>query len=265
MKQKRPIIFTATLLVALASFGLFMAAVVFGWMGPSKDVGGAFCEAARPGLIKQPANTWSNIGFITAGLVMAWQLMRGVFNQNSNPFTRTTFTPIFFSSLAVLLGPGSMAMHATETHTGGALDMLSMYLIAAFTTSYAFQRFFKWGAWQFTLVFVAVIAVCEWAGTIHGYIPFIHYAGNLAFAIFITITVVVEALNSFVRKLAHEQKYGLYSLASIVLAFIIWQNWLDGSPLCDPGSLIQGHAMWHLLDALSVYFLFRFYVSEHHE
>ena len=31
---------------------------------------------------------------------------------------------------------------------------------------------------------------------------------------------------------------------------------------CDPHSLLQGHAVWHLLDALSAYLLFRLWASE---
>lgn len=261
--MNRKNIFYITLGVAIALLGLFFAAIYNQWFGPSADVGGAFCEEARNSLIKQPANTWSNVGFIVAGLLMAWQLARGQFNQNKNRFTQSMFTATFFSSLVVFLGPGSMAMHATETQIGGELDMLSMYLVASFAASYAMQRFWNWPNWAFTVSFVLIIILCEWAGLYHQHLPIIDYAGNLAFAFFLTLCTVFEMLNSFVRKITLEKKYGFYSLGSLLLAFFIWNIWKDGSPLCNPGSLIQGHAMWHLLDALAAYFLFRFYASEH--
>ncbi|MEP6663038.1 MAG: hypothetical protein ABJC04_05170, partial [Verrucomicrobiota bacterium] len=50
---------------------------------------------------------------------------------------------------------------------------------------------------------------------------------------------------------------------SFGVALVFWNLWQTKSPLCDPHSLMQGHAVWHLLDALSLFFLFRFYVSEH--
>lgn len=266
MRSKQSLLsFWITLGIAVFSLSLFFLAVFNHWFGPAADVGGAFCEAAREGLVKQPANTWSNLGFVVAGLTMAWQLATGQFSGNKNPFTQSPFTATFFPSLVVLLGPGSMAMHATETSIGGALDMLSMYLVASFAASYAMQRFFDWANWQFVVSFLLIIIICEWAGTYHERIPLVHYAGNLAFGVFLTVTTIFELLNGYVKKISLEKRYGFYSLGSISLAFLIWNMWLDGSPLCNPGSLIQGHAIWHLLDALAAYFLFRMYVSEHRE
>ena len=261
MKHKS--IFIVTLLVAVVSFGIFMLAVVNGWMGEAANVGGAFCEEARAGLIKQPANTWSNAGFIIAGLLMAWQLSHGRFAQNKNRLTQSIFTATFFSCLVVLLGPGSMAMHATETSIGGMLDILSMYLVVAFAASYAMQRFFGWSNGMFVVSFAAIILICEYADTFRQPVPVVHYWGNAAFGFFILLSTAFELLNGYVKKITLDKKYGYYCLAFLILAFFIWSIWQDGSPLCNPGSLIQGHAMWHLLCAVAVYFLFRFYMSEH--
>jgi hypothetical protein len=49
-------------------------------------------------------------------------------------------------------------------------------------------------------------------------------------------------------------------LGTILLAFLIWNA--TKTRWCDPHSLIQGHAAWHLLDAASAYLLFRFWASE---
>ncbi len=113
-KNRNMVIFLAPLFTAILSLTLFMLAVVRGWMGAPQGVGSDFCEVSD-GLIKQPANTWSNLGFVTAGLVMAWLMWKGAFAENKNAFTQTSFTPIFFPSLVILLGPCSMAMHATLT------------------------------------------------------------------------------------------------------------------------------------------------------
>jgi hypothetical protein len=255
-------VFPATLAITVGFITLFFLALFNGWFGPSISVGAEFCEASRPGLIKQPANTWSNIGFIIAGLTMAWQISAGRFKANKNVFTEHNFTAIFFSSLAVFLGPASMAMHATETEIGGNLDMLSMYLVASFASTYALQRFFRLNSVHFTIIFVAVVVLCVCVQDLPYRMPVVGYFGNFIFGFFITVTVLFEALNSFVRKMNHQIKWGILSLGSLLLAFGIWNMWLNDGPFCDPYSLIQGHAIWHLLDALAVYFLFRFYVSE---
>ena len=83
--------------------------------------------------------------------------------KKENSLTQNPFYAAFFSSLVVYLGPGSMAMHATTTAMGGFLDMLSMYLVAAFLVAYAAERLFKLKPLQFTGIFFAIIGICLWA------------------------------------------------------------------------------------------------------
>jgi hypothetical protein len=47
----------------------------------------------------------------------------------------------------------------------------------------------------------------------------------------------------------------------LLVAFVVWSLGKDGGPLCDPQSLLQPHAVWHLLDALAAWLLFRYYAS----
>jgi len=54
--------------------------------------------------------------------------------------------------------------------------------------------------------------------------------------------------------------YAFASLASILTAFAIWNG--TKAWLCEPHSLIQGHAIWHVLGAVAAFFLYRYYASE---
>src|SRR6185436_3351343 len=104
--------------------------------------GANFCEAGT-GLIRQPANTFSNVGFVTAGLLIAWHA-----SVPGNVGRRLSTYPWLATGIAcvvVLLGPGSAAMHATQSALGGHLDMLSMYLIASFAAAYAVTRVLSGG------------------------------------------------------------------------------------------------------------------------
>jgi len=255
-------VFILTALTALVSLALFFAALVNGWFGPYSRAGHQFCETMRPGLIKQPANTWSNLGFVAAGLSMAWSLARGTFARNRNALTQSSFNATFFSCLVVLLGPGSMALHASGTELGGFIDVLSMYLVASFLAAYSAQRLFRFGTPIFALAFFAGLAFCIWADKKSGW-RILHFGGgNIAFAFFLTLTTVFEAVNIFALKIHQTPAWGFAALGAILLAFFIWNMSRSGCPWCVPDSLIQGHAAWHLLDALSVYCLFRYYVSE---
>ena len=80
-----------------------------------------------------------------------------------------------------------------------------------------------------------------------------------------TLAIVVEVL-LWRRAATHPEQgrtrlaYGAASVASIAVAFAIWNASQHG--LCDPHSLLQGHAAWHLLCALAAYLLFRLWASE---
>lgn len=51
-------------------------------------------------------------------------------------------------------------------------------------------------------------------------------------------------------------------VASFVVAYAIWLTGKVGTPQCNPDSLIQGHAIWHLLSALATWSFFRFLRTE---
>jgi hypothetical protein len=65
-RSYRPLALAAA--VAVVSTGLLVLAVGQGWLGPDVGRGDTFCEAARPGWVRQPANSFSNLGFVVAGL-----------------------------------------------------------------------------------------------------------------------------------------------------------------------------------------------------
>ena len=262
MNNRREII-NWTLCVAFISNLVVFTGIYLGWFGPENGNGGNFCEAARAGLIKQPSNTFSNMGFVFAGIFASYQLFKGQFEKNANELTRTRFFPIFLCVFMVLLGPGSMAMHATETPIGGYFDMLSMYLIAAIMFSYAFKRLFHTSTLVFLIVFAAVIGICHMFHYSEWHPPgAIDSAGSFIFAVFITLAMLGEFAHQLKDHTEIGTKWAFACSITFLTAFAIWLTGRDDYPWCNPDSLIQAHAIWHLLCALAVYFLFRLYASE---
>ncbi|GAA3287037.1 hypothetical protein GCM10020218_050000 [Dactylosporangium vinaceum] len=234
---------------AVLSCGLLAVAIARGWLGPDVGRGNTFCEAARPGPVRQPANTFSNLGFVVAGLLIAWD---------------RTKTPVQapMAVIVVLLGPASAAMHATQSAAGGALDMLSMYLIAAFAVSYAVMRRLRRGYGLFAAVYLACVGACELAGLYTTPIPVVMYAGNVAFGVLLLTAVALEIGIIRRRESRSQAGFAYASIGAMVLAFTIWNVTNQG--LCAPHSLLQGHAVWHLLSAVAAYLLYRYYASEVH-
>jgi len=184
----RPIAITGT--VAIVSIGLLAVAIGQGWLGPDVGRGANFCEAARDGFIRQPANTLSNAGFVVAGLLVAVRAGRLPAGGVVSPTVAT-----FFACIVTLLGPGSAAMHATQSEWGGHLDMLSMYLVASFAAAWAWTRWTRRGTAALVTAYVAGVVACELVGLWPDPVPVVHYAGNLAFGLLlVTATILAFAI-----------------------------------------------------------------------
>lgn len=246
--------------VALASVGLLVLAVGQGWLGPDVGRGDGFCEAARDGFVKQPANSFSNLGFVLAGLLLARRAGRPDLLGDVLPRERGLATS--YACVVVLLGPASAAMHATQAEWGGHLDLLSMYLVASFAAAYALMRWWGRDRVLFTWLFGVFVVACQLVGRYDGPVPVVEHAGNVAFAALL-LTAVVTEVRLWRRRagdLRTDLRWGAGALGAILLAFAIWN--LTQQTWCDPDSLLQGHAVWHLLCAVSAYLMFRLWGSE---
>ncbi|MCZ6853579.1 MAG: hypothetical protein O7G86_06640, partial [Gammaproteobacteria bacterium] len=52
-------------------------------------------------------------------------------------------------------------------------------------------------------------------------------------------------------------------VVTYMAAFAIWLTGRPGNPLCNPDSLIQAHAIWHLLSAVATWCFFKFLRTEY--
>jgi hypothetical protein len=250
--------------LVFAASGATIGALVIGdLLGESGQAGLIYCEASRDGWIKQPANTWSNLGYVLAGLLVGFVAGRDVASRapgkKSNRMRGSFLYPTMYASIGVFIGPASMALHATTTVNGAKIDVFSMYLWATFVLAYALARMRYLSERQFLVLFGVVSAVLV--------VPVLFdIPANSGNAIFATILATYAVLESWIQVRAPKGRYDpiplCVALGAFVLAFSIWILSHTGAPLCDPHSLIQGHAAWHLLTAVSVVAFYWFYRSE---
>ena len=210
-----------------------------------------FCEMPRSGsLIVQPANSWSSYGYAFAGFLMIL-LARG-----SN--WRTSFHPTaatVFGVTAIFVGLGSVLLHATLTLWGQFFDVTGMYFTSGFmlVSAIACWRGLsgRQAAWLYAII-VGLLLVLLYA------MPEVR---RWLFAVILVAAIVLEM--GFARRLRAgvNVSYYLIGIAVKAVAFAIWN--LDQHGLaCAPQSLLQGHAVWHLLGALALWFTFLYYRSE---
>ena len=260
--KKNLALFIVPLVVAICSVILLIIYLQVYWANHPRRNGGGYCEISTQGLLAEPLNTWSNLSFIGIGLIIAWQMMCGSFRDKVNILTTNDFMAIFFASLVICLGPASMVMHAVYTNLGVELDILSEYLICGYLMGYSTQRFFRLHIRYFVIIFLLVIVICEVVMRWQVPIPIVEGLTNLLVGIFLILSILMELLIMFVRRVKIQKWWGITSIVTFIFSFLIWNFSRNGNALCDPYSWFQGHAVWHALDALALYFLFRYYTSE---
>ncbi len=259
----RKIVFGIPLLAAIVSTVFVFVGIYYAWFGMPREGIMLFCERARDGLIKQPSNTYSNFGFVISGLAMGWLALKQNI-QTENGFTTALFYPTFFATIIVIMGPGSMAMHATNAPWGGFADLLSMFFISGFMFSYALVRFFNLSKAIFALVFLGSVITSSvvYLSEFNHFGMMLSWA-EMIFATLLVLGILMEFGLRFIRGVSFNMTYGYLCLASGAVAFFVWNiSRTEDSWWCNPDSLLQGHALWHILCALSAFFGFLFYRSE---
>ena len=224
-------------------------------------------EAIIPGdrKVRQPLSTWSDLGFILFGMMTLF-LLGDSHGPPNNPMIAPSVNTvsgiaILYGLIVIFMGPGSMYYHASLRRWGGLLDNLSMYLWALFVLVYDIARVARFDDWVFYLIFVlAVIGIfmlrlfLPGSGTV---IFGVLVGGYIIFGLF----VLYGQLNGVVR----EQGWFWAGIVSFALAMLFWIlsndrpikiSWLTGE------SVIQGHAVFHLLSALTTFFVFFYLRSE---
>lgn len=206
-----------------------------------------FCEGLRDSLIRQPANTWSSLAFVAVALWAGARLFRR--RQSGTAALTGVETGLFLGAL-VLVGTGSAFYHASLTFIGQVFDVSGMYFVATFVLLHRLGTGWKlppaWGV----LGFVAA------NGLLMGAQVTTPSLRRVIFGVLLVAALCVEWRASRLGRAWLGLGVGL-----MAVAFAIW--FIDRRRLlCDPESLIQGHAVWHLLGALAAACLYLSYEAE---
>lgn len=263
--------FFGTLIVAAGLFVLYkLNQYIDPWESWRQALGNAthFCELNRfDQLIVQPSNTWSNLGYIIVGLMFI------SIAKNDHKYTERHqvnnllakypgFTYLIgFSTL--YLGIGSFMYHATLTYFFQKLDQTGMYfLLVAFLSYTLFKLFprirYKGKIYVSNKFFIVCAVIMQaifffflWKLPINILFP------TLTFSFFITNFILITRIKNSVSVV----KLLKASFITLLIAASIWI--LDiTNKLCSPTSIFQGHALWHLLNTVSIFLAYLYYRSE---
>ena len=201
-----------------------------------------FCEEMLCGPIRQPANTFSNIGFLIAGFWILWQ-------ERKNAWSAFKLMGL----AAISVGITSGVYHASMTFFWQFFDVSSMFMLILLALCFNLVRNRMLSPERFTLVYTLLLA-----SSMGLMLLLKGPSGEYIFAFEVLAVTLLEykILRSKVRVSYH---YYLKAIGTFLIAFIVWIGDIKGW-WCDPHNhYLQGHAIWHLLNALAIVFLYRFY------
>lgn len=245
-------------LVLTGPLGLVFLAVLFA-LGPDWGTYApatctatrCFCELPCTGmLLLQPANTWSSFGYVLSGcLMLVMPYERDPASALSPRSART------FGITAIIVGVGSGLLHATLTLWGQFFDVLGMYLVGSFLLVSAIAR------WRRIPDGAAIGLYAALCGLLVAVLLVLPEVRRWLFAVLLLLAIIIEL--SFARRLRPGARIAFYlaGLVATAIAFGIWVLDQEGV-VCAPHSVFQGHAVWHLLGAASLWLTFLYYRSE---
>ncbi len=200
-----------------------------------------FCEAVNDTFPVQPINSFSSFSFVLVGVII---FIKEILKHNKPSKIYKTF-----AFITVFIGVASFLYHATLNFWAQFLDLISMFLLAAFIIAFNLDKSKKVTFWQ-TFILTSF--------TTSSLILFFPSVGRILFALLLSAGAILEIRNQFVRK-RFSSRF-LKALFFIGVASLIWM--LDRySVACNPYSIIQGHAIWHIICSLAAYYLYEYYVS----
>lgn len=202
-----------------------------------------FCEAMICGYIRQPANTFSNIAFVICGLILL-----------KNEKQVSTFGPFHMMGIAaILIGITSGIYHASMTFFWQFFDVSSMFMLILLAVNFNLLRLGWIQSKQFPLTYSSMLLISM------GLMLFFQgKSGEWIFAIEVALSVFLEYL-IYKQKKSSNFKNLTKAIGVFLLAFLIWTGDIRGW-WCDPDNhILQGHAIWHILNAIAIWFLYLFY------
>lgn len=209
------------------------------------------------------ANTWSNLAYIVVGLygiAFGWRDLRE--KKCDAYLVRTPALSLAFGAACCGLGIGSGLFHASLTRLGQQFDVASMYPPLMVMIAVSFGRWIpvlRLGSrtlptWPLLIVLTALASglLFYFKWSMSSPIVLKSLVGSVA-----TLTLLARFCSS--QKL--DGRWLAASSAALVAAVFCRQLDIAGR-FSGPDAWAQGHALWHILTALSLGWLYVFYRSE---
>jgi hypothetical protein len=215
-------------------------------------------------VFRTQANTWSNLAYVLVGLygiAIGCHDLRRKRPAEGNYLTSTPAMTVLFGVTCCYLGFGSGLFHASLTRWGQQLDVAAMYSVLTVFIAISVGRWIprlktdggggSLPTWPVLvgLMLVASFLLCIYKWTMRSGVVMRYLIFAVAFLAF---------LDRFQRRRKLSILWLFLSTAALVLARVCWQLDVAGK-FSGPDAWLQGHALWHVLTALSLASMYLYY------
>jgi hypothetical protein len=207
-----------------------------------------WCEETLCHWISEPANAWSNLGYLFVG-IWIWHHSR----KKPDSHNLKQFGLIIF-----FMGLMSFFYHLSNFYGSQLLDFIGMFFFVGWAIG---MNLIRLGVLNNKRLLVFnILLVISLTGVVH-----LMYLAHLKFQILILFSAMVIIATEFIAQRKKKDNlfwfYITMGLLLIALSFSI----IDGQKIwCDPSShgwFTQGHALWHWIASIAMATFYRHYES----
>ncbi len=252
---------------------LFLIQAFSGWPGAI-----GFCNVESPcfcefidmdAILREKRQTWSNFSLIISGLAILFLTDRARQQRNGgdlqNPMAGATQFSFMYGLLTVNIGVGSFWFHASLLRYAEFMDVYAMNLYIIFFLSYNFTRYARTSGKIFLPVYIStgvVLGIVQWnINNPNIAVMFFSILAGIAMATEFILQIMVYKYHRF-GWVNRKWLWCILGVGSFFLGFLIWNLSLPGEILCNPYSLLQGHAFWHWAVGAATFFFYLYLCSE---
>ncbi len=207
-----------------------------------------WCEETLCHIISEPANTWSNIGYIISSLILF------IWTKKTQHNELKWLAPAMF-----LMGAASFFFHMSNYYISQILDFIGMYLFVFWLMVLNLRKVGLISKSKQVITEVVITLISTLA---------VHYmyTHHMNFQIIVTtgvITIIITEFITFRRsKKKRHYKYFWTSMGLIGFAQLFSQVDLKRI-ICDPKEhIFQGHAIWHVISAIALTIAYKHWEQE---
>ena len=199
-------------------------------------LGGGDCEEWRPGLLHQPVNSLASLAYVVAGV---WVATRPATDRAGR------VAGAVFGGAVIGTGVGSLLYHGPQWPGSAFVHDAAIASAVLFITVDDLALLRGWRIHRQMTAYAMAVAA---AGLLVAVMP---ASSGTIVALSALSAAAVEAVPAR-RRREVPGRGALVLVGTLLAAGLAGLAGRTGSPLCRPHSLLQGHALWHLLTAAAL-------------